>query len=107
MKCVCEQFVMGVIVPAPCERGPHSLPQHVQQLRPHHPGRAQGRLHQGHVARDTEFIYFNTQPISLNSVRFTVQITKSLYVFFFPVLIITGVSNEVANHINWLYQGWL
>ena len=44
--------------------------------------RAQGRLHQNHVARDTNFVYCNTQPISINSVRFTVQISKSLCFVF-------------------------
>ena len=61
MKCVCEQLVMGVIVPPSREGGPHPLPQHVQQLRPHHGGQAL-RAQTGYI-RDISFVYF-TQPIS-------------------------------------------
>jgi len=36
MKCVCKYPVVRIVVPASCERGPHSLADNVQHLGPHH-----------------------------------------------------------------------
>ena len=91
MKCVCEQLVMGVIVPPSREGGPHPLPQHVQQLRPHHGGQAL-RAQTGYI-RDISFVYF-TQPIS--SISETIHRPMSL--------VMTWGSCVVHKSHTFLYQ---